>query len=140
MTTTVLPASDDVRLSEYLAGLLARARASSRRLVSADRDGALDSIADGLLADAATVLAANAADVEAERLRGTAQAQVFVGDAEAVARLLKYSPTQILTAKYAVITSQSTVESRILCLLENASSLQVQCWVHIYPMMGDRQQ
>jgi len=76
VTTTVLPASDDVRLSEYLAGLLARARASSRRLVSADRDGALDSIADGLLADAATVLAANAADVEAERLRGTAQAQV----------------------------------------------------------------
>lgn len=76
VTTSVLPASDDVRLSEYLAGLLARARVSSRRLASANRDGALDSIADGLLADAATVLAANAADVEAERLRGTARAQL----------------------------------------------------------------
>jgi len=63
-------------VTELLYGLLDKARVSSRRLAAADRDGALRHIADGLLADAAAILAANRSDVTAERERGTAAAQV----------------------------------------------------------------
>ena len=56
--------------------LLDRARASSKHLAVADRDGALRHIAEGLLLDAGSILEANGSDVAAERDRGTAAAQV----------------------------------------------------------------
>jgi glutamate-5-semialdehyde dehydrogenase len=52
--------------------LLARARGASRRLAGVDRNAGLLAIADALEARAETILDANAADVEAERKRGTA--------------------------------------------------------------------
>ena len=61
---------------EPLHDLLDRARQSSRSLPTADRNGALHRIADGLLADADLILAANESDVGAELERGTAAAQI----------------------------------------------------------------
>ncbi len=54
-----------------LTGLLTRARAASRTLARADRDGALGAIAEGLLEHRTAILAANAEDVLAERAKGT---------------------------------------------------------------------
>lgn len=56
--------------------LLARARQASRGLAQGRRDAALQEVAAGLLADSEAILAANRLDVEAERERGTAVAQV----------------------------------------------------------------
>ena len=53
-----------------LTGLLTRARAASRTLARADRDGALSAIAESLLEHRTTILAANAEDVSAERAKG----------------------------------------------------------------------
>ena len=63
-------------VTELLHDLLDRARQSSRSLPTADRNGALHRIADGLLADADLILAANESDVGAELERGTAAAQI----------------------------------------------------------------
>jgi glutamate-5-semialdehyde dehydrogenase len=54
-----------------------RARAAARKLATlsrAQKDAALHAIADALLADAETILAANAADMAAARAAGTAEA------------------------------------------------------------------
>ncbi|HET8985924.1 MAG TPA: glutamate-5-semialdehyde dehydrogenase, partial [Trueperaceae bacterium] len=68
------PSNEDVRASLF--ALLDKARVSSRRLPTADRNGALASIAEGLMADVDAILEANITDVAAERGRGTAAAQV----------------------------------------------------------------
>lgn len=54
-----------------LPALLGRARVAARELAHSDRDGLLSAVADGLLASADAILAANAGDVEAERRSGT---------------------------------------------------------------------
>ena len=59
-----------------LDALLHRSRVAARRLQRADRDGALLAIADALEAASDEIIAANRADVEAERVRGTAAAKV----------------------------------------------------------------
>lgn len=59
-----------------LAPLLAAARTAARRLQATDRRAALLAVAAALRAGAAAVLAANAADVAAERERGTSAALV----------------------------------------------------------------
>ena len=57
-----------------LSDLLSRARAASRSLARADRNGALLEIAEGLLEHQPAILAANAEDVAAERAKGTPDA------------------------------------------------------------------
>src|SRR5690606_9492713 len=69
-------ARDEAAATEVLNALLAKARHSSRGLPTADRNGALQHIADGLVADAEPILTANRSDVAAERGRGTAAAQL----------------------------------------------------------------
>ena len=54
-----------------LTDLLVRARAASRTLARADRNGALGAIAESLLEHQAAILTANAEDVLAERAKGT---------------------------------------------------------------------
>jgi glutamate-5-semialdehyde dehydrogenase len=54
-----------------LAACLARARSASRKLASADRNGALYRIADALEANYQAILTANQQDVSAETARGT---------------------------------------------------------------------
>ena len=66
-------ASAAVDGAAMIAALLSRARTASRVLASSDRDAALQAIADGLVADAEAILAANALDVAAEREAGTAE-------------------------------------------------------------------
>ena len=59
-----------------LADCLARARAAARALPTADREAGLLTLADALVADAASVLEANRGDVAREREAGTADALV----------------------------------------------------------------
>ncbi len=59
-----------------LTSLLGRARAASRTLARADRDGALLRVADALFKHQATILGANAEDVLAERAKGTSESLI----------------------------------------------------------------
>lgn len=77
----------------YLDALLGRARAASRALPTAERRGALAAIGAALLIDAPAILTANAADVAAERERGTSAALVD---------RLRLSPERIAAISHAV--------------------------------------
>lgn len=67
MTTATQPTFD-------LNGLFTRARTASRGLARADRNAALEAIAQTLVDHTAEIVAANQEDVEAERAKGTSQA------------------------------------------------------------------
>ena len=83
-----------------LQAALVRARAASRELPRANRNAALNAVADALEANASEILSANAQDVAAERGKGTQASLVDrltlterrVGDMAAVVRMLAELP------------------------------------------------